>query len=99
MGTEVSKMMGLEDIKTQKFIKNKLFPLQMAQLVHIGESTGRISEMFIKLRENYNKSMDYTLKNISTLVETLMIFLVAVLVGTILLAVMLRFFNIGSVIR
>jgi len=99
MGTEMSKVMGLEDIKTQKFIKNSLFPIQMAQLIHIGESTGRISEMFIKLRENYNKSLNYTLKNISTLVEPLMIFLVALIVGTILMAVMLPFFNIGSVIR
>jgi len=98
MGKEVSEMMGLEDIKTQKFKKNKLFPLQMAQMMHIGETTGRIAEMFVKLKENYHKSIDYTLKNISTIVEPVMIFFVAAIVGTILLAVMLPFFYIGTTI-
>lgn len=98
MGREVSEMMGLEDIKAQKFKKNRFFPLQFAQLMHIGESTGTISQMLMKIKKNYHKSMDYTLKNLSTLIEPLMIFIVAVLVGSILLAVMLPFFYIGSTV-
>ncbi|MBU0577474.1 type II secretion system F family protein [Patescibacteria group bacterium] len=99
MGKQISEMMGLEDIRTQKFKKNKLFPLQVAQLIHIGESTGRISEMLFKIKKNFHKSIDYTLKNISTLVEPIMIFIVAALVGSILLAVMLPFFYIGTTIN
>ncbi len=98
MGKEVSEMMGLIDIKAQKFKKDKLFPLQMAQMMHIGESTGTISDMFVKLKENYHKNIDYKLKNISTMIEPLMIFFVAAIVGVILLAVMMPFFNIGSTI-
>ena len=99
MGREVSEMMGLIDIKAQKFQENKLFPLQVAQLLHIGESTGRIGEMFAKIKKNYHKSIDYTLNNISSMVEPIMIFVVAALVGSILLAVMLPFFYIGSTIH
>ena len=98
MGKDVSQMMGLQDIRTQSFIKNKLFPLQVAQLIHIGEKTGTIATMLLKIKKNYHKSIDHTLRNISTLVEPLMIFLVAGLVGTILMAVMLPFFYIGSTI-
>jgi len=98
MGKEVSQMMGLIDIKAQKFKEHKLFPLQMAQLIHIGEKTGNIANMLEKVKKNYHKSIDYTLQNISTLVEPLMIFMVAALVGTILMAVMLPFFYIGSTI-
>ena len=98
MGKEVSEMMGLEDIKTQKFKKNKLFPLQFAQLMHIGETTGTIAEMLTKLKQNYHKSIEYTLRNISTMIEPIMIFVVAALVGSILLAVMLPFFYIGTTI-
>ena len=98
MGREVSEMMGLEDIKAQKFKKDKLFPLQMAQMMHIGESTGTISDMLVKLKENYHKNIDYKLKNLSTMIEPLMIFFVAAIVGVILLAVMMPFFNIGSTI-
>ncbi len=98
MGKEVSQMMGLEDIRAQKFKEHKLFPLQMAQLIHIGETTGNIANMLDKVKKNYHKSIDYTLKNISTVVEPLMIFIVAALVGTILMAVMLPFFYIGSTI-
>ena len=98
MGKDVSQMMGLIDIKAQKFKEHPLFPLQMAQLIHIGEKTGNIANMLYKVKKNYHKSIDYTLRNISTLVEPLMILLVAALVGTILMAVMLPFFYIGSTI-
>jgi type II secretory pathway component PulF len=98
LGKNVSELMGLEDIKAQKFVKNKLFPLQVAQLIHIGELTGNIAKMLIKIRQNYHKSIDYTLKNISSMIEPIMIFLVAILVGSILLAVMLPFFYIGNTI-
>lgn len=98
MGKEVSQMMGLIDIKAQKFKEHKLFPLQMAQLIHIGEKTGNIANMLAKVKKNYHKSIDYTLRNISTMIEPLMIFIVAALVGSILMAVMLPFFYIGSTI-
>jgi len=91
--------MGLKDIKAQKFEHNSLFPLQVAQLMHIGEVTGNLAKMLAKVRENYHKSVDYTLKNLSTMIEPLMIFLVALIVGSILLAVMLPFFYIGSTIH
>lgn len=98
MGRPISEMMGLEDIKNQKFKKNKYFPLQVAQLIRIGETTGTIDKMLFKIKTNYHKSIDYTLKNISTMVEPLMIFFVAAIVGSILLAVMLPFFYIGTTI-
>lgn len=98
MGKEVSEMMGLEDIRVQKFKNNKLFPLQVAQMIHIGELTGNIAKMLDKIRENYHKSIDYRLKNISAMIEPIMIFIVALLVGSILLAVMLPFFYIGNTI-
>ncbi len=98
LGRSVSEMMGLEDIKAQKFKEHKLFPLQVAQMIHIGELTGTIAKMLVKIRQNYHKSIDYTLKNISTMIEPIMIFIVAILVGSILLAVMLPFFYIGTTI-
>lgn len=98
LGKNVSEMMGLEDIKAQKFKEHKLFPIQVAQLIHIGELTGTIAKMCIKIRDNYHKSIDYTLKNMSTMIEPIMIFIVALLVGSILLAVMLPFFYIGTTI-
>lgn len=98
VGKNISEMMGLLDLKAQKFQKNKLFPIQVAQMVHIGELTGTIAKMMIKIRDTYHKNIDYTLKNISAMIEPLMIFLVALIVGSILLAVMLPFFYIGTTI-
>ncbi|MFH1012166.1 MAG: type II secretion system F family protein [Candidatus Peregrinibacteria bacterium] len=99
MGQSVSESMGLKNINDEKFKEDKLFPLQFAQLVQIGETTGTISGMLAKSRENYKKSVDYKLKNISTLIEPLMIFVVAFFVGSVLLAVMLPFFYIGTTIN
>ncbi len=98
LGKELSALMGLEDLKSQSFKEHPLFPLQVAQMMHIGESTGAIARMMLKVRDNYRKSIDYALKNISTVIEPLMIFFVAALVGSIVLAVMLPFFYIGDTI-
>ena len=99
LGKNVSEMMGLKDIKAQRFEVNPLFPLQVAQMIHIGEMTGNLAKMLVKIRQNYARSVDFMLKNLSTLVEPLMIFLVALMVGSVLLAVMLPFFNIGATIH
>jgi type IV pilus assembly protein PilC len=99
LGKSVSEMMGLKDLRSQTFTEHKLFPLPVAQMVRIGEHTGNMAKMLGKVRQNYQKSIDYTLKNMSTMVEPLMIFFVALLVGSILLAVMLPFFYIGSTIH
>lgn len=99
MGKEVSQMMGLENLRAQKFKEDPLFPLNVAQLIHIGESTGNMATMFAKIKKNYHKSIDYTLRNVSTLIEPIMILIVALLVGSILLAVMLPFFYIGTTVQ
>ncbi len=98
LGKSISEIMGLEDLKAQKFKKNKLFPLQVAQMIHIGELTGAIDKMLVKIYASYHKSIDYKLKNISVMIEPIMIFIVAILVGSILMAVMLPFFYIGTTI-
>ena len=54
--------------------------------------------MLFKIRDNYKKAIDYKVKNISAMIEPIMIFVVAALVGSILLAVMLPFFYIGTTI-
>ena len=99
LGKEVSRMMGLEDAKNHKYKEHPLFPLQMAQMIHIGETTGTIAQMMMKLKKDYTKNINYILKNISSMIEPIMIIIVAGLVGSILLAVMLPFFYIGTTIH
>jgi type IV pilus assembly protein PilC len=99
LGQSISDMMGLADLGKKNFKENPLFPLHVSQLVSIGEQTGTISRMLFKIRDNTQKNIDYTLKNISTMIEPIMIFVVAALVGTILLAVMMPFFYIGTTIH
>lgn len=97
MGRSMSEMMGLEVAGNQSYRSN-LFPVSVAQLIHIGEMTGRIGKMLLKIRSNFKKSIDYKLKNISAMIEPLMIFFVAGIVGSVLLAVMLPFFYIGTTV-
>lgn len=99
MGRPVSESMGLKNIEDKHFKEHRFFPLPFSQLVHIGETTGTLSQMMGKLRQNYRKSVDFKFKNISTIIEPMMILVVAGLVGSILLAVMLPFFYIGTTIH
>lgn len=99
LGKNISNLMGIEDLENEKIIEDPMFPLQVAQLIHIGEVTGTISKMLDKIQSNYKKSINFSLKNISTVIEPLMIFIVALIIGFTILAVMIPFFKIGTVIH
>lgn len=98
-GDNMSKTMGLIDTTHEKFEKNFYFPLEFAQMVNVGEQTGNINQVLSKIKENYTDKVDHTVKNLSTLLEPIMIIVVGGMVLIFLLGIMLPFFNLGQVAR
>jgi type IV pilus assembly protein PilC len=93
-GKRISQEMGLINLQKEEFLYNFYFPLQVAQMVHIGEETENLVPMLEKIKEDYMNKIDTTLKTFSSLLEPVMILFVGLAVGGILLAVMLPFFSL-----
>lgn len=94
-GVDLSTLMGINEIKTGK--ENFLFPIELASSIKIGEETGNMSGLLLKRAEKMTKEIDETIKNIQTAIEPIVIVLVGGIVGTLILAIMLPFFNMVKV--
>jgi len=54
----------------------KLFPVMMAEMIQVGEETGKISDMLLNVANFYEEEIDNKTKNLSTIIEpVLMIFI------------------------
>ena len=95
----MSKSLGLNlDYETNVYI-NKLFSEEFAYVVSTWEETGTLSWSLQKIGRNYNGELKRYIWNMSSMMEPIIIVIVWILVGTIVVAIMLPFFEMGKVAK
>jgi type IV pilus assembly protein PilC len=73
-----------------------LFPPMVTHMIDIGEETGRLSEMLIKVSDFYDQEVDATVKGLTSLIEPILIVFMGVLVGFIAISIMAPMFKLVS---
>jgi type IV pilus assembly protein PilC len=73
---------------------NRLFPPIFGGMVEVGEETGELPAMLIKVADLYEDEVDNTVAALSSIIEPLLIVLLAVVVGTIVIALFLPMVSI-----
>ena len=73
-----------------------LFPAMVIHMIDVGEETGRLSEMLIKVSEFYEKEVDAAVKGLTSLIEPMLIVFMGVIVGFIAISVMGPIFKLVS---
>lgn len=71
-----------------------LFPPLVTQMVSIGEKTGQLDYMLEKVADFYEDDVDRSVETLKALIEPLMIVVLAVVVGTIVLAILIPMFSL-----
>jgi type IV pilus assembly protein PilC len=66
-----------------------VFPAMVAGMVDVGEQTGALPEMLMKIADNYDDEVDNAVGAMTSLLEPIMIVFLAVVVGSIVIAVFL----------
>ena len=66
-----------------------IFPAMVAGMVDVGEQTGALPEMLMKIADNYDDEVENAANAMTSLLEPLMIVFLAVVVGSIVVAVFL----------
>jgi len=79
-------------------IKNGNFPPMVAQMVTVGEQTGKIDEIFERLSAHYIAETDRSLKAVASLIEPLTIVILGILVGIMVFAIIIPIYNMSSAI-
>lgn len=70
-----------EKISTYLEARTKLFPIMLSQMVAVGENTGNLSESLFFLAELYENEVDEMTKNLSTLLEPILLVFMGMIVG------------------
>lgn len=78
--------------------QSTLFPDMVVQMVAIGEESGSLSDMLAKVADFYEEELDNTVSKLTTLIEPLVMAILAVIVGSLVIAMYLPIFKLGSVV-
>jgi type IV pilus assembly protein PilC len=66
-----------------------VFPAMVAGMVDVGEQTGALPDMLMKIADNYDDEVDNSVSAMTSLLEPIMIVFLAVVVGSIVIAMFL----------
>ena len=95
----ISKSLGLNlDYEASVYL-NPLFPEEFAYVVSTGEETWSLSDSLKKVWINYNWELKRYIWNLSSMMEPIIIVIVWILVGTIVVAIMLPFFEMWKIAK
>jgi len=73
---------------------SKVFPPMVVSMVDVGEETGQLPEMLLKVADVYDDEVDNAVTALTSMLEPLMIVVLAFVVGTIVLALFLPLIEI-----
>ncbi len=74
-----------------------IFPELALSMIKVGEETGQLDEMLIKVATTYEKSLRLTIKRFISFVEPAMILFMGLIIGFIVLAMLMAIFSITEI--
>ncbi|MGE3263541.1 MAG: type II secretion system F family protein [Bacteriovoracia bacterium] len=74
----------------------KIFPAMVIQMINVGENTGTLDQMLIKIAEFYEAEVEVVVMGLSKLIEPIVLVVLGGLVAFILIAMYLPVFNIAD---
>lgn len=77
----------------------KLFPFIVTQMLAIGEETGNLETILDQLAEHFEAEVDDTMKNMSSIIEPMLLLTIGVVVGFLALALISPIYNISNSIN
>jgi type IV pilus assembly protein PilC len=65
---------------------SRVFPSMVVSMVDVGEETGALPDMLLRIADNYEDEVDAAVEGLTSVIEPVMIVFLAVIVGTIVIA-------------
>lgn len=75
---------------------SNVFPPMVTSMIHVGEESGQLSEMLLKIADIYDDEVDNAIAGLTSLLEPMMIVFLAFVVGMIVIALFLPLISIAS---
>jgi len=75
-----------------------VFPPMVIQMIDVGENSGQLDKMLIKIADFYDEEVDTAVQNLTALLEPALMVFLGIIVGFIVVAMYLPIFKIGDAI-
>ena len=66
-------------------------------MISVGEQTGSLDSMFASVAQYYEEEFDTAVRNLSSLIEPIMIVFMGLTIGGLMLALYSPIFNVGAI--
>lgn len=76
--------------------ENPLFPKLVPQMISVGEETGKVDEVLLKVSHFFQTESEESLKGLTTAIEPLIMILLGVGVGFMVIAIIMPIYNLTS---
>jgi len=73
-----------------------VFPGMVVSMIDVGEETGALPEMLVRVANNYDEEVDTAVESLTSIIEPIMIVLLALIIGTIVIAMFVPLISIIS---
>ena len=73
--------------------QSKIFPIMVSQMVGVGEETGNLDKMLTKVSEHYERQIDNLTKNISSIIEPIIMLVVGVGIGFVIISIIMPIYK------
>ena len=87
--TKVHESVKEGETITAPLESSRVFPPMVVSMVDVGEQTGALPEMLLKIADTYDEEVDNAVSAMTSLLEPIMIIFLAVVVGSIVIAMFL----------
>ena len=87
--TKVHESVKEGETITAPLESSRVFPPMVVSMVDVGEQTGALPEMLLKIADNFDEEVDNAVSAMTSLLEPIMIIFLAVVVGSIVIAMFL----------
>jgi type IV pilus assembly protein PilC len=78
--------------------ETKVFPAMVCSMIAVGESTGALDTMLVKIADFYDEEVDQAVENLTAMIEPFMLVFLGVVVGGLLIAMYLPIFTMAGAI-
>ncbi|MCX8094544.1 MAG: type II secretion system F family protein [Candidatus Goldbacteria bacterium] len=75
-----------------------LFPAMVIQMVSVGEETGKLDEMLLRMSDFYDQEVDTAVESLMSMLEPLIMAFLGVVIGGIVIAMFIPMFSLGSLV-
>jgi len=87
-------------VQLSNILKNDpIFPKMLGSMVAVGEASGKLDETFATVADFYESEIDITTKNLTTLIEPIMMIFMGIVIALMISAVMMPIYNLVNQIQ